>query len=344
MRILLTGHNGYIGSVMAPILRTAGHDVVGCDTYFYGDCTLGDETSEKLPVLKKDIRDLVEEDLKGFDAVVHLAALSNDPLGDLDSDWTYDINHLGSVHLAQLAQKTGVTRFIYASSCSMYGASGGDDLLDENAALKPITPYAISKVRTEEDLDKLADSGFSPVYMRNATAYGASARLRADVVLNNLICWAVTTGKVRILSDGTPWRPIVHIQDISYACAALLEAPIHVVHNQAFNIGINGENYQVRDLAEIVEKVVPDCSVEYGGKSEPDPRNYRVDFSKFAHMVPQFKSRWDARKGAVELYQALKAVNFTWDDFQDRKYVRLRQLRYLIDSGQLDGRLRWITH
>jgi nucleoside-diphosphate-sugar epimerase len=244
MRVLVTGHNGYIGSVMAPLLRLLGHDVVGLDTFYFEDCTFGEEP-DWIPSLRQDIRDLSVRDLEGFDAVVHLAALCNDPLGDLNSDWTYDINYTASLRLAELAREAGVQRFLYASSCSMYGAAAGEDILSEEAPLRPITPYATSKVRTEESVAKLASASFSPVFMRNATAYGVSPRLRADVVLNNLVCWAHTTGRIRIMSDGTPWRPIVHVQDISRAFAAALVAPREAIHNQAFNVGSNGENYQV---------------------------------------------------------------------------------------------------
>lgn len=340
MRILITGHNGYIGSVLTPIIYSAGHDVIGLDSFFYEDCTLGNYRAE-VPVIRKDLRDLTEQDLKGCEAVIHLAGLSNDPLGDLDPQWTFDINHFASVRLARLAREAGVQRFIYASSCSMYGASSMDDLLTEEAPLNPLTPYAVSKVRTEEDVFKLADSHFSPIYMRNATAYGFSPHLRADVVLNNLVCWAFTTGKIRILSDGTPWRPIVHIADIASACLALLEAPRQVIHNQAFNIGVNGENYQVRDLAMIVQETVPGCAIEYAGQTGPDPRNYRVDFSKLARMVPGFKSCWNASKGARELYEAFKQTGLTFEEFQGRKFTRLKQLKYLLETDQLDHTLRW---
>ena len=260
MRVLVTGHNGYIGSVMVPVLQEAGHDVVGLDTFYFEDCTLKADEAP-VPALRRDIRDVQPRDLEGFEALVHLAALCNDPLGDLHPEWTRDINHLASVHLARVARDAGVRRYLYASSCSMYGASGGDASLTEEAPLRPITAYAVSKVRTEEDVSKLADATFSPVFMRNATAYGTSPRLRADVVLNNLVCWAHTTGRIRLLSDGSSWRPIVHVQDISRAFAAALTAPREVIHNQAFNVGGSAENYQVRDLAEIVRTVVPGCSV-----------------------------------------------------------------------------------
>jgi nucleoside-diphosphate-sugar epimerase len=340
MRILITGHNGYIGSVLTPLVRSAGHDVTGLDTYYYEDCTLGIEGAA-VHAIRKDLRDLSERDLQGFDAVIHLAGLSNDPLGDLDPQWTFALNHLASVHLARLAREAGVQRFVYASSCSMYGAASMDDLLTEEAPLNPLTPYAVSKVRTEEDLSKLADEHFSPIFMRNATAYGFSPHLRADVVLNNLVCWAFTTGKIRIMSDGTPWRPIVHIADIAGASLALLDAPRQIVHNQAFNIGVNGENYQVRDLAKIVQETVPGCVIEYAGQTGPDPRNYRVDFTKLARMVPAFKSRWNAYEGAKELYEAFRQAGLTFEEFQGRKFTRLKQLKYLIETDQLDKTLRW---
>jgi nucleoside-diphosphate-sugar epimerase len=326
---------------MLPVLQAAGHDVVGLDTFYFQDCTLRDG-NERTAVLHKDIRDLGSPDLEGFDAVVHLAALCNDPLGDLHAEWTYDINHRASVNLARLAREAGVKRYLYASSCSMYGAAGNDDLLSEDAPLRPLTAYAVSKVRTEEDVAKLADGSFSPVFMRNATAYGVSPRLRADVVLNNLVCWAHTTGRIRILSDGTPWRPIVHVQDISRAFVAALAAPREAIHNQAFNVGANGENYQVREIAEIVRATVAGCTVEYAEGAGPDPRSYRVDFSKLMRTFPDFRPQWNASFGAKDLYDALQDAEVTLADFQGRRFIRLTQIRHLLDQGRLDRDLRWV--
>lgn len=343
MRVLVTGHNGYIGSVMVPVLRAAGHEVVGLDSFFFEDCSLGVEDGQKVPVLRKDIRDVRVSDLDGFNAIAHLAALCNDPLGDLHPEWTHDINHQASVQLAHMAREAGVQRFLYASSCSMYGAAGGDDTMTEAAPLRPLTAYAISKVRTEEDVSKLADASFSPVFMRNATAYGVSPRLRADVVLNNLVCWAHTTGQIRIMSDGTPWRPIVHVQDIGRAFAAALAAPRATIHNQAFNVGANGENYQVRELAEIVKATVPGCSVQYAAGAGPDPRSYRVDFGKLTRAFPDLRLQWNASFGAKDLYAALQEAQVTLADFQGRKYIRLSQIRHLLGQGLLDGTLRWTT-
>lgn len=340
MRILLTGHSGYIGTVMSAKLQDAGHDVTGLDTNFFEDCILG-SIRHVVPTLKKDIRDIEVSDLQGYDAIIHLAALSNDPLGDIKKDWTYDINLHATIRIAQLARDAGVQRFLYASSCSMYGAGKGDDLLTEDSPLLPITPYAESKVRAEEGLEKLANSEFSPIFLRNATAYGYSPRLRADIVLNNLTAWAYTTGKIRILSDGTPWRPIVHIEDISQAFILSLTSPREIIHNQAFNVGANSENYRVRDLAEIVKKTVPDAEVEYAGKSSFDPRNYRVDFAKISKILPGFKTQWNALRGAQQLYKAYKDNNLTKADFEGRKYIRLNQLKHLLDSDLLDENLRW---
>jgi nucleoside-diphosphate-sugar epimerase len=340
MRILMTGHNGYIGSAMVPALLAAGYEVAGLDTFFFKDCTLG-QPDHDIPALYHDIRDVQPHHLEGFDAVVHLAALCNDPLGDLQPTWTDEINHLASIRLGRMARDAGVRRFLYASSCSMYGAAGGDDTLTEEAPLRPLTPYAVSKVRTEENLAKLADGAFSPVFMRNATAYGLAPRLRADVVLNNLVCWAHTTGRIRILSDGTPWRPIVHVQDIAAAFVAALAAPRSAIHNQAFNVGANGENYQVRELAEIVRSTVPGCTVEYAAGAGPDPRSYRVDFSKLVRTFPDFRPQWNATFGAKDLYAALQEAGMTLADFQGRKYVRLAQIRHLLAESALDQTLRW---
>lgn len=340
MRVLMTGHNGYLGSVMAPELRSAGHEVTGLDTFFFEGCTLGDD-QDAIPALRKDVRDIQAADLRGFDAVVHLAALCNDPLGDLHAEWTYEINHQASLQLGHLAREAGVTRFLFASSCSMYGAAGRDDVLTEEAPLKPLTAYAISKVRAEETLSQLADSSFSPVFMRNATAYGLAPRLRADVVLNNLVCWAHTTGRIRIMSDGTPWRPIVHVQDIARAFAVALVAPRDAIHNQAFNVGATGENYQVRELAEIVRATVPGCTVEYAADAGPDPRSYRVDFSKLTRTFPDLRPQWNAAFGAKDLYAALQEAQVTLAEFQGRKYIRLAQIKHLLDLGRLDSTLRW---
>jgi len=339
MRVLVTGHNGYIGSVLAPLFREAGHDVVGLDTDFFADCVFG-EPDGRVPAVRKDIRDVSAEDLEGFDAIVHLAALSNDPLGELRAEWTYDINHRASVRLARLARKAGVRRFLFSSSCSMYGRSG-DGLVDETAPLRPLTHYARSKVRVEEDLVALADETFSPVFLRNATAYGLSPRLRLDLVLNNLAAWAFTTGKVLIKSDGTPWRPVVHVEDIARAFLALAEAPREVVHARAFNVGSNAENYRVRDLAEAVARAVPGSRVEYADGAGPDPRSYRVDFTKIERAVPGFRPRWTAERGAAQLYEGFLRAGLTRERFEGRLYTRLRQLRHLIDSGRLDETLRW---
>jgi nucleoside-diphosphate-sugar epimerase len=338
MRVLLTGHDGYIGSVMLPVLQAAGHEVEGLDTYYFEDCGVGSHAPK--PPVRRDVRDVTPAELEGFDAVAHLAALCNDPLGDLNPNWTYDINQTASVHLAEMAKDAGVRRFLYASSCSMYGAAGAG-LVNEEAPLQPLTPYAVSKVGAEEGLKRLASDDFSPVFMRNATAYGMSPRLRADVVLNNLVCWAHTTGKVRIMSDGTPWRPIVHIQDISRAFAAVLDAPREAIHNEAFNIGANEENYQVRDLAEIVRETVPGCVVEYAEEGGPDPRSYRVDFAKFARALPDFKTVWNARLGAQEIYAAVRDVGLTLEEFQGRRFTRLAQFKYLLGANHLDDTLRW---
>jgi nucleoside-diphosphate-sugar epimerase len=341
MRVLVTGHNGYIGSVMVPELLAAGHEVIGLDTFFFEDCTLGND-HDGVPAIRKDIRDVQVGDLQGVDAIIHLAALCNDPLGDLDPRWTHEINHRASIQLALLARDAGVRRLLYASSCSIYGAAGSDDLLNEEAPVRPLTAYATSKVRTEEALAMLADPSFSPVFMRNATAYGLSPRLRADVVLNNFVCWAHTTGRIRIMSDGTPWRPIVHVQDIARAFATALVAPREVIHNQAFNVGATAENYQVRELAEIVRGTVAGCTLEYVTDTGPDPRSYRVDFGKLARTFPGLRPRWNASFGAKDLYAALQEADVTLEEFQGRRYTRLAQITHLLGSDRLDGTLRWV--
>ena len=348
MRVLVTGHDGYIGSVMVPVLQAAGHEVVGLDSGFFSE---GRFLGDRFPVaahkgkgalaVRKDIRDATASDLHAIEAVVHLAALCNDPLGNLNPEWTEQINHAACVHLAQLAKAAGVQRFVFASSCSIYGAGGSDDPLTEDAPLNPLTPYAEAKIRAEEDLLKLADSGFSPVIMRNATAYGVSPRLRADLVLNNLVGWAWTTGKVRLLSDGTAWRPLIHVEDIAGAFAAVLRAPRNAIHAQAFNVGAEGENYQARTLAEIVRETVVGCEVELAGKATHDPRNYKVDFRKLQTALPSFYPKWTIRSGARQLYLAFRATRLTLEDFESRKYTRLKQFQHLIDTGQLDETLRW---
>lgn len=338
-KVLLTGHAGYIGAVMVPMLSASGFEAVGLDTHFFD---AGGLPELKLGVreIRKDVRDMTSDDLKGFNAIIHLAALSNDPMGELNPELTLEINYRASVRLARLAREAGVQRFLFSSSCSIYGASGSQ-ALDENAVVAPLSTYAESKARAEDEVSRLADSGFSPVFLRNATAYGASPRLRADLVLNNLTCWAVATGKVRLMSDGTPWRPLVHVEDISHAFIEVLRAPREMVHNQAFNVGSNDQNYQVTEIAEIVRQVVSGATVDYGDKAGPDARNYRVDFSKIACVIPSFQPRWNARTGAEQVYRWLKGCALSVEGFQGRRYTRLAQLRFLLESGQIDSSLRW---
>lgn len=341
MRVLVTGSSGYIGTVMVPILQSAGHEIVGLDANYFKDCIMGRWPNE-VPTLDKDLREVKAEDLSGLDAVIHLGGLSNDPMGDLSPELTFEINYIASVHLAKMTKKAGIERFLFSSSCSLYGTGGKDELLTEEAPFNPLTPYAKSKVLTERDVSALADDHFSPTFLRNATAYGFSPRLRADIVLNNLVGWAHTTGKVKILSDGTPWRPLVHVEDIAYAFLAALEAPQDLVHNQAFNVGCNRENYQVKDLAEIVARTVPDCEIEYAGKNNPDPRDYRVDFSKIERILPDYKPRWTAEKGALQLFEAYQSCGLTLEEFKGFKYIRLHQLKRLLEEGLLDSSLYWV--
>lgn len=340
MKVLVTGHLGYIGTVLVPLLRDAGHDVTGYDCDLYRRCTYpAGGTITDVPAIIKDIRDATEEDLAGHDAIIHLAALSNDPLGDLNPELTYDINHRASVRLARLAKKVGVKRFLYASSCSNYGLAG-EAMVDETSALNPVTAYGQSKVWSERDIAPMGDNNFCPVFMRPATAYGLSPRMRFDIVLNNLTAWAVTTGLVYLKSDGTPWRPIVHIEDISRAFIAALQASRDAVFNQAFNVGRTAHNYQIRDIANIVAEVVPNARAEIAPEGGPDKRSYRVSFEKIARKLPQFRPQWDARLGAEQVYAAFRSSNLTLEEFEGPRYQRIAHIKELIAEGLLDKELR----
>ncbi len=338
MRVLLTGHLGYLGTVMAPMLAAAGHDVVGLDSGLYADCVLGPYPADS-PGVSLDLRDVRLEHVAGFDAVVHLAALSNDPLGSFAPEITYAINHHASTRLAQLARDAGVRRFLYASTCSVYGVSGGDELVDEDAALRPVTPYAESKVRVEDDLIDLADADFSPVLLRNATAFGFSPRLRADIVLNNLVGHAMLSGEIRVLSDGTPWRPLVHARDIASVFVAALEAPREVIHARAFNVGTESNNLRVCEIAHAVADAVPGVPIRITGETGSDPRSYRVDFSRLRAALPDFRCAWSVLDGARELAQAYVRYGLTREAF-DRRFTRLAALADRISAGSVDVSVR----
>lgn len=338
MRVLLTGHDGYIGQVMGPVLSQAGHEVVGLDNYLYEGCTFGEDRWHP-PALRSDVRDVRGEDLAGFDAVVHLAGVSNDPVGDLDPSATFAINHTASVRLARLAKEAGVGRFLFSSSCSLYGAADPESLLDEGASFNPVTAYGESKVLVERDLALLADERFSPTSLRNATVYGVSSRLRADLVVNNLTGFAHVTGEVRVASDGTPWRPLVHVEDVARAFLAVLEAPRDLVHGEAFNVGATAENYRISEVADIVAEVVPGSRVTYAAGGGPDARCYRVSFDKLASVLPAGRPRWTVRGGVEQLHAAYQRDGLTLEELTGPRFTRLGRVRELRERGVLDPAL-----
>jgi nucleoside-diphosphate-sugar epimerase len=341
MRVLVTGHEGYLGSVLVPRLTAAGHEVVGLDTGLFADCVIG-PAPEAVPALRVDLRDVTADHIAEVapDAVMHLAALCNDPLGDLDPNLTYDVNHRSTVNLAQAAKTAGVGRFLFSSSCSLYGAGTDDKPLDENAGFAPLTPYGESKIRSEQDLLPLADDSFSPIFLRNATAYGFSPRLRGDLVVNDLVGTALRTGEVRLRSNGMAWRPLVHADDIASAFLALLEAPRDVVHAQAFNVGHSDENYLIRDVAEMVGEVVGG-TVTFAEGAGADARNYRVTCDRIAAEVPAFRPQWTLRKGIEQLAEAYERYDLALDDLMGERHQRLKRINALVEQGRIDNSLRW---
>ncbi|PIE25664.1 MAG: NAD-dependent dehydratase [Planctomycetota bacterium] len=340
MKVLVTGHDGYIGTVLVPIFEAAGHEVHGLDSFLFHDCVFGEDRPGPRNSIAIDVRDLKAEQLAGFDAIVHLAGLSNDPLGNLDPQLTFDINHKASVRLAELAKNSGVRRFVFSSSCSNYGA-GGEDYLDESSALHPVTPYGESKVLAEADLEPLNSPEFCVTCLRNATAFGVSPRLRGDLVLNNLVGLAVSTGQVLMKSDGSPWRPLVHIADIAQAFLRVIEAPEDKVRGQAFNVGRSDENYRIREIAEIVAEVVPNCRVEYEEGAGPDKRCYRVNCDKIREALPDFVPQWTVRTGVEEVYAAFLKQGLSSMDFVRGPYLRIRHVQELMEQGRIDASLRW---
>lgn len=341
MRVLVTGHQGYIGSVLTPRLLSAGHDVVGLDIGLYADCTLG-HFDDPVATRRVDLRDVTAEDCAGFDAVIHLAAICNDPIGNLNPALTYDVNHRATIRLAEAAKAAGATRFLFSSSCSLYGAGATEDLLDETAAFAPVTPYGESKIRSEQDLLALADDDFSPVFLRNATAYGFSPRLRGDLVVNDLVAHALLTGEVRLLSDGMAWRPLVHVDDIASAFLALLEAPREGVHAKAYNVGQSAENYLIRTVAELVAELVPDSVVTFAQGAGTDARNYRVSCDLIAREVPAFKPQWTVRTGIEQLVEQYRGTGLRIEDLTGERHQRLKRITGLQAAGLLNGELRWI--
>ena len=343
MRVLITGHKGYIGSVMVPMFHAEGYETVGLDNDLFDGCIFGDSKISndvpRIPYMRKDIRDVQRDDLKGFDVVVHLCALSNDPLGNFNPEVTFEINYEASVRLAKLAKQAGAQRYLYTSSCSVYGAAG-TDIVDENSRLNPVTPYGLSKAKAEKEIMKLADDDFSPTFLRPATAYGVSPMLRFDLVLNNLVAWAYTTGVVLLKSDGTAWRPIVHIEDISRAFLAVLASPRDLIHNQVFNVGITDENYQVRNLANIAKETVPNSQINFAKDADSDKRSYKVDFSKIANTISNYNPKWNAHLGAKQLYETYKKVGFTLQDFEGPRYRRISYIENAIRNGSINRKLR----
>lgn len=339
MRVLLTGSQGYIGTVLGPFLRAAGHDVVGLDAGWFDDRRFGVEPPAG-GYLTNDVRDLTAEHLAGYDAVLHLAALSNDPLGELDGELTMEINHRASVRLAELARQAGVTRFVFSSSCSTYGGAG-DDVVNEQSPTNPLTHYGRSKVLADRDIAALANERFSPVFLRHATAYGASPRLRLDLVVNDFVAHAFARGKILLRSDGSAWRPLVHVEDIARAFLAAIEAPREAIHNEAFNVGRNSENYQIIQVAEIVRQLVPGTQIEFAPGASADKRCYRVDFSKIERGLPGMRFEWDVARGVRQLYEAYRDEGLTSDDLTGPRYFRLAALRHLRNEGALAPDLRW---
>jgi nucleoside-diphosphate-sugar epimerase len=342
MRVLVTGNLGYVGTVLTPMLAAQGHEVVGLDSGYYEDCLLSPAGSAGVArQIRTDLRELTLADLEGADAVVHLGALSNDPTGELDPALTHDINTRASVRLAGLAKQAGARRFVFASSCSIYGASEGA-ALDESSPMNPLTAYARSKVETEAALAALADERFSPTFLRNGTAYGYSPRLRVDIVVNNLVAWAVTTGKVTLLSDGRAWRPLVHVADMGRAMIAVLEAPVERVHGEAINVGREEDNWQIRDIAEAVARAVPGSTVTFAEGASSDARNYNVSFAKLRRVLPGLELRWSVEAGIRELHEQFRAFALDFERFDGREFTRLKQLQHLLGAGRLDAGLRWV--